>query len=82
MDLDLIKPRAGRGMSDITNRMLLCSPCNRKKRHKLTLFGLIEVNVKEEWMRDIKSAENAQRKVEDYVNKVNCGEINLRDGID
>lgn len=43
MELDHINPRAGRGTNDITNRILLCSPCNRKKRHKLTLIGLVEL---------------------------------------
>ena len=40
LELDHNVPRADRGINHISNRVLLCSPCNRLKSHKYTLSGL------------------------------------------
>ena len=59
MELDHIMPRADGGSNDITNRIMLCSPCNRKKSHTLTLSGLVRENRKSGWMRDANRAKRA-----------------------
>ena len=59
MELDHIMPRADGGSNDITNRIMLCSPCNRKKSHTLTLSGLVRENRKSGWMRDANRARRA-----------------------
>jgi len=60
MELDHIQPRKDGGVNDISNRILLCRPCNGYKRHKLTLSGLRDRNSKERWMKDRKASEHAQ----------------------
>lgn len=50
LELDHQTPRADGGTNHITNRILLCSPCNRAKKHLLTLSGLRELNKKKGWM--------------------------------
>lgn len=42
LDLDHNTPKADGGINHISNRILLCGPCNRRKSHKLTLSGLRE----------------------------------------
>ena len=56
MELDHIMPRADGGSNDITNRIMLCSPCNRKKSHRLTLSGLVAQNKKDNWTKDANKA--------------------------
>ena len=56
MELDHIMPRSDGGSNDITNRILLCRPCNGKKSNALTLSGLIKDNKKSGWMRNIELA--------------------------
>ena len=51
-ELDHITPKDNGGDNAITNRVLLCTPCNRKKRQNLTISGLIKENKKDKWMRD------------------------------
>ena len=69
MQLDHITPKSGRGENYITNRILLCGPCNRRKRDNLTLPGLIRANKKDGWMKDETLAmfaqEDARRKAEE-----------------
>ena len=60
MELDHIFPRAEGGENYITNRILLCRPCNGWKSDKYTLRGLRERNKKDGWMRDEAGAESAQ----------------------
>ena len=54
MQLDHIMPKADRGENHILNRILLCGPCNRRKRDNLTLSGLLRENKKRDvgWMPD------------------------------
>ena len=50
MELDHILPRSDRGDNFITNRVLLCRPCNSRKGNVLTMKGLHKENKKAEWM--------------------------------
>ena len=52
MELDHILPRSDRGANDITNRILLCRPCNGRKGSRYTLSGLVAENRKAKWLRD------------------------------
>ena len=40
LELDHNTPRSDGGLNHISNRLLLCGPCNRIKSNKLTLSGL------------------------------------------
>ena len=46
LELDHNTPRSQRGLNHISNRILLCSPCNRIKSNTLTLEGLRRENKK------------------------------------
>ncbi len=46
LELDHNTPRADGGINHISNRILLCSPCNRLKSNVLTLSGLKRENKK------------------------------------
>ena len=67
MQLDHITPKSDRGANHILNRILLCGPCNRRKRDNLTLRGLMRENKKSAvgWMKDEKEAKRAQDKARD-----------------
>ena len=60
MELDHITPKSDRGANHILNRILLCRPCNRRKRDNLTLRGLLRANKKAKWMKDENMAKMAQ----------------------
>ena len=60
MELDHITPKSDRGANHILNRILLCRPCNRRKRDNLTLRGLLRANKKAKWMKDEGMAKMAQ----------------------
>ena len=47
LELDHNVPRADGGINHVTNRILLCSPCNRAKSNIYTLTGLRRLNAKE-----------------------------------
>lgn len=47
LELDHNTPRADGGINHISNRILLCSPCNRSKSHTFTLSGLRKRNRRE-----------------------------------
>ena len=51
LELDHNTPRADGGINHISNRILLCSPCNRLKSNTLTLSGLRRENKKQGFMR-------------------------------
>ena len=46
-ELDHRRPKSDGGHNGISNRILLCGPCNKKKSNTLTLPGLIAENKKE-----------------------------------
>ena len=50
LGLDHNTPRADGGINHISNRILLCGPCNRAKSHTLTLSGLRRLNKRNGWM--------------------------------
>ena len=64
MQLDHIIPRRDAGVNYISNRILLCGPCNRRKSSRLTMSGLRDANRKKDvnWMLDEERADTAQRK--------------------
>ena len=51
LELDHNTPRADGGWNHISNRILLCSPCNRLKSNIYTLSGLRRENKKRGYMR-------------------------------
>ena len=65
MELDHITPKSDRGANDILNRILLCRPCNGRKRDNLTLRGLMRENRAAAWMKDADRAKVAQSKATD-----------------
>ena len=50
LELDHNTPRSDGGLNHISNRVLLCSPCNRVKSNQYTLSGLRRLNKKNGWM--------------------------------
>lgn len=64
------RPRTAGGPNDITNRILLCRPCNGRKRARLTLHGLVDENRKSGWMRDGEKAVFVQRKATDKAEQI------------
>lgn len=50
LELDHNTPRSDGGLNHVSNRVLLCSPCNRAKSNHLTLSGLRMLNKKNGWM--------------------------------
>ena len=69
MELDHIMPKAELGVDDISNRILLCGPCNLRKSDQKTLNGLRSENKNKEigWMWDEEAALLAQRKAKNRV---------------
>ena len=51
LELDHNTPRADGGINHISNRILLCGPCNRLKSNTYTLSGLRRENKKRDYMR-------------------------------
>ena len=58
--LDHISPKSEGGENYITNRILICAPCNSRKSNTSTLTGLQRGNRREGWMKDRKVAEEMQ----------------------
>ena len=50
LELDHNTPRSDNGINHISNRILLCGPCNRLKSNTLTLTGLRRKNKKLDYM--------------------------------
>ena len=50
LELDHRQPRSDGGSNELSNRILLCGPCNRLKSNTLTLTGLRRMNKKEGYM--------------------------------
>ena len=59
MELDHINPRAQGGENWITNRILLCDPCNRRNIADLTIIGLQRQNRRVGWMHNPQIADSA-----------------------
>ncbi len=79
MELDHITPKSEGGRNDISNRVLLCRPCNGRKRDNFTLKGLRRQNKKVGWTKDAGLAKLAQDKargtaewVRDYFHTAEC----------
>ncbi|MCY4150195.1 MAG: DNA methyltransferase [Gammaproteobacteria bacterium] len=51
LELDHNTPRSDNGINHISNRVLLCGPCNKLKSNTLTLSGLRQQNKKLGYMR-------------------------------
>ena len=51
LELDHNTPRSDGGLNHISNRILLCGPCNRLKSNTYTLSGLRRENAKRGFMR-------------------------------
>ena len=52
LELDHNTPRADGGINHISNRILLCGPCNRLKSNTFTLSGLRLENKKRGYMKE------------------------------
>ena len=50
LELDHNTPRSDGGLNHISNRILLCGPCNRAKSNQYTLSGLRRLNKKNGWL--------------------------------
>ena len=70
MQLDHIQPRSDRGENFITNRILLCHPCNGRKSDRFTLRGLMRENRKAGWMRDAGLARIAQESAQARAERI------------
>lgn len=61
MHLDHVSPKSQGGVNFITNRVLICAPCNGRKGNRLTIVGLHAENRKTGWMHDHDVAKKAFR---------------------
>ena len=75
MQLDHMLPRADGGANDISNRILLCGPCNRRKGAHLTLSGLRSRNKKAGWMQSEERAKFAQLGARTRAEQVRDGQV-------
>ena len=73
MELDHITPRSDRGVNDISNRIVLCRPCNGRKSANLTMKGLFRENRKAGWMLDEKRASRSRDLAEACVDQIRYG---------
>ena len=58
--LDHISPKSEGGENYITNRILICAPCNSRKSNTSTLTGLQRGNRRDGWMKDRRVADEMQ----------------------
>ena len=89
MELDHIAPKSEGGRNDISNRVLLCRPCNGRKRDNFTLKGLRRENKKVGWTKDAGLAKLAQDKargtaewVRDYFDTDECRALMAGDKVE
>ena len=61
LQLDHNTPRADYGLNHISNRILLCGPCNILKSHTLTLSGLRRENKKQGFMQTAPTGKRTPR---------------------
>lgn len=52
LELDHNTPRSDGGLNHISNRILLCGPCNKLKSNQYTLSGLRRMNKKHGYLRE------------------------------
>ena len=71
MELDHIMPKSDGGSDSISNRIFICTPCNRKKLNGLTISGLRVKNKQDGWMEDETLALKVYEKVRKYINITN-----------
>ena len=67
MELDHISPKSDGGANSITNRILICRPCNGTKSNGLTITGLRNANRKRGWMKDKTRAQWAMTRQSEAV---------------
>ena len=77
-ELDHREPKGIGGEDWITNRVLLCGPCNGRKSHRLTLAGLRADNSKpdaggETWMVNAMAAEAADARAREAARAIRDG---------
>ena len=78
MQLDHRAPRSGGGPNRITNRVLLCGPCNLDKRDTLTMPGLWKANRVSGWLHDEAAAKAANTAARDYADEIRTGTKSLK----
>ena len=74
MQLDHIKPKSEGGADDISNRILLCQPCNGRKSNQFTLLGLLRENKKAHWIVNRELAEWAKHQATEKAKAVQQAE--------
>ena len=65
LDLDHNTPRSDGGINHISNRILLCGPCNRLKSNTLTLSGLRKENRKLGYMANSEGEHPLMREIKE-----------------
>jgi len=70
LELDHIRPRSDGGENFITNRVLLCGPCNSRKSNDRTMVGLRKENKQAGWMVNEEASVRAQRAAQLLANSV------------
>ena len=68
--LDHRLPRSEGGEHFITNRVLLCAPCNQTKSDSLTLTGLWRRNRSDKWMRNPTAAKESDQRAQLVASKI------------
>ena len=67
MQLDHLTPKKDGGEDFLNNRILMCGPCNRRKKDRLTYSGIVKENKAIGWTVDRKRADAAKRRRDDAV---------------
>ena len=75
MHLDHRRPRTDGGANDITNRVLLCAPCNGRKGAGLTMTGLVTANRKAKWTKDAAAASASNDRAIACAERIRRGEV-------
>ena len=70
LELDHNMPKSLRGENVITNRILICRPCNGYKSNKEQFGGLWQSNVSRNWMLDGEAARKAYNRAVDRGREV------------
>ena len=60
MELDHIHPKSDNEIHNISNRILICKPCNGRKSNKWAFKGLWQANKEAKWMYDERKAKWAK----------------------